>query len=48
MKKGLTTIQDMSDRANDDFIAGSVARRISLVWPLTQEIASLNSRATVI
>jgi len=34
----------MSDRRNDDFVPGTPADRISLVWPLTREIASLSKK----
>jgi len=34
----------MSDRRRDDFVAGTPAERIGLVWPLTREVASLSKR----
>jgi hypothetical protein len=42
MNRAHTTIRHMSDRVNDDFGPGSIASRISLIWPLTQEITSLS------
>ena len=34
----------MGDGGDDDFVAGSVAYRIGLVWPLTKELCSLSKR----
>ena len=34
----------LSDTAGDDFVAGSFAYRIGLVWPLTKELCSLSKR----
>ena len=34
----------MGDGASGVFVAGSVAYRISLVWPLTKELCSLSKR----
>ena len=31
----------MSDHRNDNYVPGSPAERISMVWPLTREITSL-------
>ena len=44
MDRKHTAIFRMSDRRNDDFVPGTPADRISLVWPLTREIASLSKR----
>ena len=44
MDRKRITIRNLSDRRNDDFIPGSVAYRIGLVWPLTREAASLSKR----
>ena len=37
----------MGDRSDDDFVPGSAAYRIGLVWPLTKEVASLSKRYDV-
>ena len=37
-----TATYQMSERRTDDFVPGTLADRISLVWPLTWEIASLS------
>ena len=34
----------MSDHLNDDYVPGTPADRIGLVWPLTREILSLNKK----
>ena len=34
----------MSDCSNQDFVPGTPTDRISLVWPLTREVASLNKK----
>ena len=34
----------MSDRRNDDFVPGTSADRIGLVWLLTREITSLSKK----
>lgn len=34
----------MSDRWNDDYVPGTPADRIGLVWPLTLEIASFSKK----
>ena len=44
MDRNRTAIYRMSDRWNDDFVPGTPADRISLVWPLTREIASLSKK----
>ena len=37
----------MTDQRNDDFVPGTPEERILLVWPLTQEIASLSVKHDV-
>ena len=37
-----TTIGRMTDHRNDDYVPGTPEERLYLVWPLTQEIASLS------
>lgn len=32
----------MTEDKGDNFVSGSASRRIALVWPLTQEVASLS------
>ena len=44
MNRENTVIYRMADRRNDDFVPGTPAERMSLVWPLTQEIASLSKK----
>ena len=34
----------MTDSRNNDFVPGTPAERIALVWPLTLEVASLDKR----
>lgn len=36
-----------TDHRDDDFVPGSMAARISLVWTLTREVAALNRRYDV-
>ncbi len=47
MNKKHTAKFRMSDRRNDDFVPGTPADRLSLVWPLTREIASLSKKHDV-
>ena len=42
MDRSQIKIKKLSDRADDDFVPGTMAERIALVWPLTREVASLN------
>jgi hypothetical protein len=44
MRKVRVTKKVLSDAAGDDFVPGSVAYRIGLVWPLTEELCSLSKR----
>jgi len=44
MNRKHTAIYRMSDRRNDDPVPGTPEDRISLVWPLTREIASLSKK----
>ena len=44
MDRSLTAKSQMSDNDNDDFVPGTPAERIGLVWPLTREIATLSGR----
>jgi hypothetical protein len=44
MNRKHTAIYRISDHRNDDFVPGTPADRISLVWPLTREIASLSPK----
>ncbi|MBU3949966.1 MAG: hypothetical protein KJ826_17320 [Proteobacteria bacterium] len=37
----------MMDHRNDDYVPGTPEERIRLVWPLTQEIASLSLKYDV-
>ena len=43
----LTRIGRTTDKRNDDYVPGSPSSRLSLVWPLTQEVASLSKRHDV-
>jgi len=42
MDRTVTRIARISDIDNDDFVPGTPASRISLVWPLTVEAVSLS------
>jgi hypothetical protein len=42
MDRTRTRLKRMSDGGNDDFVPGTPASRIAMVWPLTREIASLS------
>jgi hypothetical protein len=44
MNRKHTAIYRISDHRNDDFVPGTPEDRISLVWPLTREIVSLNEK----
>ena len=44
MNRKHTAIFRISDRRDEDFVPGTPADRISLVWPLTREIASLSKK----
>ena len=44
MNRKHTAIHRMSDRRNDDFVPGTPAERLSLVWPLTRDLASLSKK----
>lgn len=43
MDRQHTKLKRLSDR-DDDFVPGTMAERIALVWPLTVEAASLSKR----
>ena len=47
MNRKITAIYRMSERRYDDLVPGTPADRISLVWPLTREIASLSKKHDV-
>lgn len=47
MNKNITTIGRISEERNNDFVSGSPTSRIALVWPLTEEVASLSKRHDV-
>lgn len=40
MNRRRTRIGRTTDVRNDDFVRGSAARRLGMVWPLTREVAS--------
>lgn len=42
MKRVLTKVGRITDKRNDDFVPGTPASRIRMVWPLTREVASLS------
>jgi hypothetical protein len=42
MDRNLTFLRKMTDRLNDDFVPGTPADRIMLVWSLTKEVTSLS------
>ncbi len=37
----------MTEHRDGDFVSGTPAERIALVWPLTREVASLSKRYNV-
>ncbi len=47
MDKNVTKLGKISDAESDGFVPGSVSYRISLVWPLTKEVASLSKAHNV-
>jgi hypothetical protein len=42
VKRLLTNVGRITDKRNDDFVPGTPASRIRMVWPLTREVASLS------
>ena len=44
MNRKQTAIYRMSDHRNDNFVPGTPAERIRLVWFLTREITSLSKK----
>ena len=42
MDRGVTRIIRMSREANDHFVPGTPGSRLSLVWPLTEEVTALS------
>ncbi len=44
MKRDHTALYRMSESRNDDFVPGTPADRIKLVWTLTKEITSLSKK----
>jgi hypothetical protein len=42
MNRSLTRLSRMADQQSDDFVPGSIASRILMVWPLTLEVTSLS------
>jgi len=44
MDRQHTKIGRISDFQKDDFVPGSMADRIRMVWPLTREVASLSKQ----
>lgn len=47
MDRSQTNKKLLSDTTNDDFVPGTMAERIEMVWPLTKEVASLSKRHDV-
>jgi hypothetical protein len=47
MKRNRTAISKMADHLNDDYVPGTPEYRISIVWPLTREVASLSVKHDV-
>jgi len=47
MDRAHTVTRRMSDTRREDIVPGTPAERISLVWPLTREVASLSKRFDV-
>jgi hypothetical protein len=44
MDRKHTALYRMAERRNENFVPGTPAERIGLVWPLTQEIVSLSKK----
>ncbi len=44
MNRNFTRLGNISDRRNDEYVPGSMSYRISLVWPLTEEVTSLSNK----
>jgi len=44
MNRKHIAIYRMLDRKNDDYVPGSPAYRLGLVWPLTHEVVSFSKR----
>jgi hypothetical protein len=44
MDRKIVTKGRLQDRRNDDFVPGTPAERLALVWPLTREIVSLSRK----
>ncbi len=42
MNRKIVRVGLITEIRNDDFVPGSPGKRLSLVWPLTQEVASLS------
>ena len=47
MDRTRTVTRRMANTRRDDIVPGTPAERISLVWPLTREVASLSNRHDV-
>ena len=47
MNKSITRLGKIGDKRNDDFVPGSPSSRLDLVWPLTEEVASLSQHHDV-
>ncbi len=47
MNRNVVNIHRMNDQLNDDYVPGTPEYRISLIWPLTREIASLSVKHDV-
>jgi len=44
MDRSRTALRRLADRANDNFVPGTMAERIAMVWPLTVEASSLSKQ----
>ena len=44
MDRKHTNLYRTADHRNDDYVPGTPADRIKLVWPLTREITSLSKK----
>jgi hypothetical protein len=47
MEKKRTHKGNLTEHQDDNFVEGSVSKRIGLVWPLTEEVASLSPNHNV-
>jgi hypothetical protein len=47
MDRQITRLGRLGDHWDDDFVPGTMAERIAMVWPLTRDVFSLSRRHDV-